>query len=194
MAGRGRLSSIDLLPEEAADDVLWACQELYARQRPIGDIHVDFNARLAAKGIDPISRTAFYNKSFRLAAAQRRMREAREMFAGLASEFTAENVDENTLILGEFIKTLIQELVDDAAGLKSPKEAMELARAYQSTVMAQKVSTDRRLKLEQEAKAKAVAAMEKAIGQAEHKGGQAFGEDVLKRIREEVYSIFEAPQ
>ena len=148
--GRGRLSSIDMLQAEAADDVLWANQELYARQRPIAEIFVEFNERLASKGIDPISRTAFYNRSFRIAAAQTRMREAREMFAGLASEFTADNVDENTVILGEYLKTLIQELVDDSAGRKSSKDAMELARAYQATVMAQKISTDRRLKLQAE--------------------------------------------
>ncbi|MBN9334702.1 DUF3486 family protein [Devosia sp.] len=148
--GRGRLSSIDLLPIEAADDVLWANQELYARQRPITDILAEFNERLEAKGIEQISRTAFYNRSMRIAAAQTRMRQAREMFEGLSSEFTAEDVDENTVILGEFIKTLIQELVDDSSGRRSPKDAMELARAYQATVAAQKMSTDRRLKLQAE--------------------------------------------
>lgn len=153
--GRGRLSSIDLLQEEAAEDVLWANQELYARARPISEIFAEFNDRLAAKGIPLVSRTAFYDRSMRIAAAQTRMRQAREMFEGLASEFTAENVDENTIILGEFIKTLIQELVDDAAGVKKPKDAMELARAYQATVMAQKVSTDRRLKLQAEFESKA---------------------------------------
>jgi len=183
MAGRGRLSSIDLLPEEAADDVLWACQELYARQRPIGDIHVDFNERLAVKGIDPISRTAFYNKSFRLAAAQRRMREAREMFAGLADEFTAENVDENTIVLGEFIKTLIQELVDDASGLKSPKEAMELARAYQATVMAQKISTDRRLKLMTELETKTVEAVEKVARE------RGLSDDTVEEIKARILGV-----
>lgn len=188
--GRGRLSSIDLLPAEAADDVLWANQELYVRQRPISEIFAEFNARLDAKGIEPISRTAFYNRSLRIAAAQTRMRQAREMFEGLSSEFTAENVDENTVILGEFIKTLIQELVDDAAGAKRPKDALDLARAYQATVMGQKVSADRRLKLQAEAKANAVAAMEKAIGQAEAAGVQS-GEEVLRRIREEVYGIFD---
>lgn len=188
--GRGRLNSIDQLSDEAAEDVLWANQELYDRKRSIGEIHAEFNERLAAKALGSISRTAFYNRATRVADAQRRMREARAMFEGLASEFTAESVDENTVILGEFIKTLIQELVDDASGRKSPKDAMELARAYQATVMAQKVSTERRLKLEQEAKAKVVAAMEQAIGKVEASGATA-AEEVLRRIREDVYGIFE---
>lgn len=188
--GRGRLNSIDQLSDEAAEDILWANQELYDRKRSIGEIHVEFNERLAAKGLGAISRTAFYNRATRVADAQRRMREARAMFEGLASEFTAEDVDENTLILGEFIKTLIQELVDDASGKKKPKDAMDLARAYQATVMAQKTSTDRRLKLEPEAKAKVVAAMEQAIGQVEASGATA-AEEVMRRIREDVYGIFE---
>lgn len=192
--GRGRLNSIDQLPDEAADDVLWVNQELYARKRPIAELHVEFNDRLAAKGIGTVQRTAFYENSSRVSAAQKRMRQAREMFAGLASEFTAENVDENTVVLGEFIKTLIQELVDDASGLKSPKEAMELARAYQATVMAQKVSTERRQKLQDEAKAKALAAMEKAIGSQAPAGDPKFGEDLLRRVREDIYSIFETPK
>lgn len=188
--GRGRLSSIDLLSAEAADDVLWANQQLYIRERPISEIHAEFNARLAAKGIEQISRTAFYNRSLRIAAAQTRMRQSREMFAGLASEFTAEDVDESTAILGEFLKTLIIELTDDAAGVKKPKDALDLARAYQATVMGQKVSTDRRIKLQAEAKANAVAAMEKAIGQVAA-SGTVNGDEVLRKIREEVYGIFE---
>lgn len=150
MAGRGRLSSIDLLPEDAADDVLWACQELYLNKRTQDEIRDDFNARLVAKGLDPISRSAFSRKAMRLSGAQRRMRDGRAMFEGLASEFTAQDVDQNTIVLGEFIKTLIQELVDDQSGLKDPKQAKELAQAYQATVSAQKISTDRRQKLENE--------------------------------------------
>ena len=158
--GRGRLSSIDLLPEEASDDIVWACEQLALRSRPQTDILFELNDRLEAKGIEPISRSAFNRKALRLAAAQRRMGEARAMFEGLSSQFTASDVDENTVILGEFIKTLIVELVDDQSGNKTPKEAMELARAFHATVAAQKISTDRRQKLEAELKQAAVATIE----------------------------------
>ena len=158
--GRGRLSSIDLLPEEASDDIVWACEQLALRSRSQTDILFELNDRLEAKGIEPISRSAFNRKALRLAAAQRRMGEARAMFEGLASQFTAADVDENTVILGEFIKTLIVELVDDQSGKKGPKEAMELARAVQPTVAAQKISTDRRQKLEAELKQAAVTTIE----------------------------------
>lgn len=150
--GRGRLSSIDLLPEEASDDIVWACQQLAARTRTQSDILFELNDRLEAKGLEPISRSAFNRRAMRLAAAQRRMSEARAMFDGMASQFTASDVDENTVILGEFLKTLIIELVDDGAGYKTPKQAMELARAFHATVSAQKVSSDRRRQLELEMK------------------------------------------
>ncbi|WP_336801547.1 DUF3486 family protein [Kaistia sp. MMO-174] len=158
--GRGRLSSIDLLPEEASDDIVWACEQLGFRTRSQTDILFELNDRLEAKGIEAISRSAFNRKALRLAAAQRRMGEARAMFEGLATQFTAADVDENTVILGEFIKTLIIELVDDQSGKKKPKEAMELARAFHATVAAQKISTDRRQKLEAELKQAAVATIE----------------------------------
>jgi len=179
--GRGRISSIDRLPEAAADDIVWVNQQLYQRTRDGQDILAEFNERLAAKGLGPISPAAFSRKSTRLAAAQRRMQEARAMFAGLSDEFTAGDVDDNTLILGEFIKALIQELVDDQAGMKSPKEAMELAKAYQATVSAQKMSSDRRLKLEAELQDKTDAAVEKVAQAATEAGLSAAVIEQLRR-------------
>jgi hypothetical protein len=159
MAGRGTLSSIDMLPEEAAEDVTWAVQELAVRRLTQEEIREAFNTRLAAKGIDPISRSAFHRKAMRLAAVQRRMSESRALFEGLAPQFTADKVDDSNVILGELIKTLIQELlVDDTA--RDPKGAMELASAYQKTVSAMKISSERRAKLEAELAAKTVAAID----------------------------------
>lgn len=191
MQGRGRVSSIDRLPEDAADDVVWACEQLYQRSRDQQDILAEFNERLAAKGLGPISRSAFGRQATRLAAAQRRMRESRAMFEGLSSEFTAASVDENTIILGEFIKTLITELVDDSAGRKSPKEAMELARAFHATVSAQKVSAERRMKIEAEAKAKMLKAVDEAVAGAETAGAGVGGQELIRKIREDIYGIFD---
>ncbi len=189
------LSSIDHLPEECEDDIVWAMQELAARRRTQADILFEFNDRLAVKGAGPISRSAFSRHSVRLSAAQRRIAEGRAMFAGLRDQFDAGDVDENTVILGEFIKTAIQEVLVDSDAL-SPKAAMELARAYASTVSAQKASAERR-RAEDEARdkrdrmKKAVDAVEAAVADANiGPDGQA----VLKRIREEVYGIFDRPE
>lgn len=115
------------------------------------------------------------------------------MFEGVSSQFTASDVDENTIILGEFIKTLIIELVGDGSGVKSPKEAMELARAFQSTVSAQKISTDRRQQIEKGLKDRVMKAAETAVDQVSGAGHVVDGAAVLKKIREDVYGIFERP-
>lgn len=188
-ATRSRLSSIDLLPEEARDDVIWAMEQLAARTRTQADILFEFNDRLEAKGLEPISSSAFNRKAVRLAAAQRRMQEARAMFQGLASQFTAADVDENTVILGEYIKTLIVELLDNPD--TTPKQASELARAFHAAVSAQKISSERRQKLEDEFRRRTEAAVG-ALAKSGDTGGKPLDpEAVLKKIREDVYGIVE---
>ena len=186
--GRGRLSSLDLLPEEAADDIVWACQQLAERRRTQADILFELNDRLGGKGLPPISRSAFSRKSIRISAMQRRLAEAREMFAGLSGQLQAKDVDDNTIALGEFIKTLILELVDDQAGDKTPKQAMELARAYHATIAGQKISADRRKMLETAARDKAIAAVDAVAGAA---GASTDRAEIIRKIREDIYGIFD---
>lgn len=145
--GRGRLSSLDTIPDEGQDDVLWALGELNQRARTQQDILAELNERLEAKGIDPISRSAFNRRAVRLAAAARRLEESRYLFAGLADQFTPDRIDEGNVGLGEVIKTLIFELLDPDRG-HTPETAMQLARAYQATISGQRISSDRRRKLE----------------------------------------------
>lgn len=183
MAGRGRLGSIDLLPDEAADDIVWACQQLAERKRTQADILFELNDRLEGKGLEGISKSAFNRRAVRLAAAQRRMQDARAMFDGIGSQFTAENVDDNTVVLGEFIKTLIIELVDDQAGDKTPKQAMELARAFHATVAAQKISTDRRQKLNEELKKAAVQTIDRVAKK------QGLSRETVDKLRSEFLGI-----
>ncbi|UIY44129.1 phage protein Gp27 family protein [Methylobacterium radiotolerans] len=152
---------MDLLPEEAQEDVLWAVGELNKREKTIDAILFEFNDRLAAKDIDPISRSAFHRKSLKLAAMSNRLNEARHIFQGLAPQFTAEKVDEHTVVLGEFIKLLIFELAQAEGGDLGTKGAMELARAHLAVIQGQKISSDRRAKLEADFKKDAAAAIEK---------------------------------
>jgi hypothetical protein len=157
--GRGRLSSLDLVGEEGRDDIFWALSELNRRERTQADILFELNDRLEAKGLAPISRSAFNRKAVRLAAAARRLDEARHLFAGLADQFTPERIDEGNIGLGEVLKTLIFELTDPDHS-HGPKEAMELARAYLATIQGQRLSSDRRHKLEKEFSAKTTAAID----------------------------------
>ncbi|MGF3028081.1 phage protein Gp27 family protein, partial [Methylobacterium aquaticum] len=137
--GRGRLSSMDLIPEEGQDDIVWAVAELNKREKTANEILAELNDRLAAKDIDPISKSAFNRKSVKLAAMSNRLNEARHIFSGLAPQFTAEKVDEGTIVLGEFIKLLLFELAQNEGAAIGTKGAMELARAYLAAIQAQKI-------------------------------------------------------
>ena len=64
--GRGRLSSLDLLPVDAEADVIWAMGELRARKRLQIDILDSFNLRLTTKGLGPISASAFGRAAMRV--------------------------------------------------------------------------------------------------------------------------------
>lgn len=181
--GRGRLSSMDLLPEEAQEDVLWAVGELNKRERTANEILFDLNDRLAAKDIDPISKSAFNRKSVKLAAMSNRLNEARHIFQGLAPQFTADKVDEHTLVLGEFIKLLIFELVQADGTAIGSKGAMELARAHLAVIQAQKVSSERRAKLEADFKAGAAEAIEKVTK------ARGVSAEVTAELRRELFGV-----
>ena len=158
---RPQLSSIEQLPEEAEEDVVWAVGQLNARSATQADILFEFNDRLAAKGIDPISRSAFNRASLKLAAMSKRLAEARRIFEGIAPQFTPERVDENTVALGEFIKLVVFELTQSEGTAIGPKGAMELAKAHLAVIQGQKISADRRRALEADFKAEAGRAIEK---------------------------------
>lgn len=186
---RGQLSSLDLLPDEAQDDLVWAIGELNKRQRTQADILFEFNDRLAVKGLGPISRSAFNRASVRLASRASRIEERRRIYAAVADKLTPEEVAKNDLVLGEFIKTLIDELSDEEG--MTAKGAKDLALAYRAAVSGQKVSIDRLQAAEAAAKArilKAVDAVEGAVAEAPEK---LSGEEVIRRVREDIYGIFE---
>lgn len=161
METRGRLSSLDLLPDEAQDDLVWALGELNARQRTQADILFDLNDRLAVKGVEPVSKSAFNRKAVRIARQQKRREEAREIYASLASDLDASKIDEASVVVGEMIKTLIVEMLDADGAQMTSTGAMELAQAYVKAIQGQKMSADLRKQREKEFEAKAATAIEK---------------------------------
>ncbi|OYR28486.1 phage protein Gp27 family protein [Brucella pseudogrignonensis] len=180
--GRSRLDSMELLPEEAQDDVVWAISQLNERRRSQADILFELNDRLEVKGIGPISKSAFNRKSTRLRRRSDQLEERRYIYAGIAEKLTPEEIGRSDIVLGEFLKTLIDELLD-GDGLNS-KNAMELARAYKETVVAQRHSAEHRRKAEQEASAKLAKAVGDATDAVEKAGRKVDGEEILRMIRE----------
>lgn len=187
--GRGQLSSIDLLPDEAQDDIVWACEQLDERRRTQTDILFELNDRLEAKGLAGISKTAFNRFSVKRAMMGRRLAEQRQIFAGLADRFSAADVDQNNVILGEIVKMAISELLQRDAGALAPKGVMELARAYASTIAGQKASLERR----ESAREKTLAAVDAAAQAIEQSRPGVDLSAAVKRIREEIYGLMTPP-
>lgn len=186
--GRGRLSSLDLLPEEAQDDLVWALGELNQRTRTQADILFELNDRLEAKGIDPISRSAFNRRATRLARRTAQLEERRYVYAGIAERLTPEEVSKSDLVLGEFLKVLIDELLDGSE--LTSKSAMELARAYKETVLAQRHSAAERRKAEDEAKKKINSAISNVEKSLPAQAATVDGQEIIRRIREDIYGIY----
>jgi hypothetical protein len=146
--GRGRLSSIDLLSEEADPDIAWANEQLRLREKPSNAILAEFNARLADRGIGPISKSSWGRYSVRKAIQFRKHDEARRMSAELVAQLGERGTDDVTVMVAELIKVAMFELLE--GGELSSKAIMELARGLQSVVGAQKTSAEHRRKLEHE--------------------------------------------
>lgn len=195
--GRGRLSGIDLLPPEADDIIVWAADELNKRERTEQDIYAEFFTKLqklqgehhGELEFTIPSKSAFNRYSVKLARMTRRIEETREIASTIARSFDAKASDDLTLIAAEAIKTLIFEALQaagDGGGDIDPAGAKNLAAALRAAVQAQGVSTDRRQKVERDFKGK----VDEALKKAGEKAG-ADGTEVLRKIREEVYGIFD---
>lgn len=144
--GRGRLSSIDTLPEDAEEDVVWALEALRERKLPQSIILEEFNARLIAKDIDPISKSAFNRYAVRKAIQFRKMDEVRRISSELVDTLGTDEPDDVTVLVAEMIKVSLFRILEDRDA--GPKEVMEMARALQATVSAQRGSEEYRKQLE----------------------------------------------
>lgn len=144
--GRGRLSSIDLLPEEAEGDVIWVLEKLRERELPQNVIFEEFSARLIAKDIKPISKSAFSRYAVRKAVQWRKRDQVQRIASELAGSLGTDGADEVTIAVAEMIKVAAFEALE--GGNLTTKSIMELSRALSSTVAAQRGSEDYRKQLE----------------------------------------------
>ncbi len=174
-AKRGRLSSLDTLPDWADEAKLWAFGELKARQRPQLEILDEFNAKLRSaaweQGVtDPpqISKSAFNRVSMRLAVLGRRLEETREIANVLAPKLDQAGDASVTLLVAESIKMLVHEMLSNAGELSADGATAEMlmltSRALKHAEEAKRISADGRRKIEAEFKEKADKVIEK-VGQ-----------------------------
>lgn len=166
--GRGRLSSIELLPEHADEAVRWAMDALASREFTQTLILERFNEMLADLDppVGPISASAFNRYSMRFAAQARRLSEAREMAATLAERLDDMPEGDVGLMLGETIKALINDvLLDGMISGESPsmKNLLAAAEAVQRLEAARKSNIEAGEKARQAVMKKAVQAIEEGV-------------------------------
>ena len=147
--GRGRLSSIDLLPDEAEPEVVWALEQLRERKLPQNAILGEFNERLADKGIAPVSKSAWSRYAVRKAIQFRKHDEARKMSAELVAQLGTEGTDEVTIMVAEMLKVAMLEKLEGPS--LTEKGIQQLSNALAQAAKAQKDSADSRRKKEEDA-------------------------------------------
>lgn len=162
--GRGRLSYLDLLPEEADGDIAWALDELRQNKRLQKDIREELNSKLADRGLAPVSIGAFSRYSTRKTVQFRKLDESRRMSAELIKTLGTEGPDDLTVLVAEMIKSVSLQILEN--GSLGSKDVMELAKAMQSAVSAQRMSTDHRAKQEKAVAAKVDEAISVIAGEA----------------------------
>lgn len=186
--GRGRLSGIELLPEEASDIVVWASRELAARERTQTDIYAEFRNKLIAlqgeQGLafDIPAFSSFNRFSVKQAELGRRLEETRQISSALADRLNGVESEDLTVMIIESVKTLLFEILSSSgeSGLK-PKEAMEMARAIQSLVATSKLSSVQRQRIQEELVARTDEAIDKATVVAREAGVSAERIEQMRR-------------
>lgn len=158
--GRGHLSSIDMLPDEAEGAIIWANDQLRERKLPSAVILAEFNEKLADVGIEPISKSAWGRYAVRKAIQFRRLDEIQRMGGELARTMDAKAPDEVTVAVAELVKVAAFEILEE--GEVSTSGLMQISRALQSAVAAQKTSAEYRERLEKEVQARLAEAAKQA--------------------------------
>lgn len=184
----GRKSSI----EELAPEIVEAVHEAIRRKATIDEIVAAIGAMGGEASRSAVGR---YKKSFE--DVGRKMREAREIAAVWVDKLGKEPEGDVGRLVGEMIRTLAFRASMDAAEAEvalPAEDVMLLAKAMQHLASADKLNAELVLKLRKELGQKAAAAAADAAGAAAREAGAPLGSEALKRIREQVYGIFEAPK
>ncbi|MDR6708156.1 hypothetical protein J2X73_002527 [Novosphingobium sp. 1748] len=146
--GRGRLSSIDLLPDEAEEDVVWALDQLRERKLPQNVILAEFNERLADRGIAPVSKSAWSRFAVRKAIQFRKLDEVQRISGELVASLGADGPDQVTIMVAEMIKLASFQALEK--GDVPTKGIKELSQSLQAAVNAQRASAEHRRKAQEE--------------------------------------------
>lgn len=178
--GRGRLSTIDTLPEECDEDIAWANEALRDRKMPGNEILRQFNARLADKGQKSVSKGAFSRYSIRLATEVRKMEASRQITDVILARIPPGERSDGMIAATELLKYRILEMVmaEDEPDPKLLNMASLSLQRLGSTA-ARQIDVQRREKADQrEEAARAAQLAEQQAAQA--KEAEQAAEDVAR--------------
>mgnify|MGYP001765272339 CR=1 FL=1 len=164
--GRGHLSSIDLLPEEAWPHVRAALDALAKNRRTQEAIRDELNTHLLALGLTPVSKSSFNRRSLALAKIGADIARTREMAAVFAEKLNDMPEGDVGMLINEMVKTLLYDLTERASVENievSAKMAKDISLAVFRLEQAGSISTKRRREIEDRAKAKVTEAV-KEVG------------------------------
>ncbi|MCQ4630925.1 DUF3486 family protein [Shinella sp. CPCC 100929] len=164
---RPRPSAIDQLPEECEAIVAWAAQELANTPKSQTEIYAEFRMKLIALqgelglAFDIPHFSSFNRHALRLAKVTHRLQRSQMIADAVVARTDGEDADKLTQASTRLLKTIIFEMMENAAddGFV-PKEAHQAAAALYRLSMAENVSTQRRQKLQAEIASQAREAVE----------------------------------
>lgn len=189
--GRGRLSSLELLPPEANGIVAWAASELADREKTQTEIYAEFVTRcqqLMAEHRGELefkvpAFSSFNRFSMRQARMSRRLDQTREIVKVLSQKHDAQTADEVTIIAAEMIKAAVLYATGDGEDVMGGKELKALAEALRAAQAAQNMSSDRKVKEN--------AQLQKRLGEAVEAVAKAKGltTETTEQIKAEILGV-----
>ncbi len=191
MSKRVQPSTIDLLPMEAEPDVRWAAAELLEGRRYKTDILAEFNERLAAKGLGPISSTAFHRHSVWLRETTAEIAEMRDLGKAVVERLGPDVADDAMIMLIEMCKTSARRILHRDRDTMAAKDLKDIAQALNAAIAAQSKSAEaRRVSLE-EMRRRADAAADAVTEKIVAADPTAKAEEIRRHVREDLYGIYE---
>lgn len=163
-AKRRRLSSIDLLPDEARPDIAWAYEELKERKMPQLAILDELNKRLADRGLKGVSKSAFNRRALWLIGQGDAILKAREIAAVLGEKLDKAPEGDVGLLLNELVKSIAFDILSNAqlTDNVSMNMVVNAAVALDKLENARKISVEARSKIARQFAKSASEAVDKA--------------------------------
>lgn len=147
--GRGRLSSIEMLPEDAQEAVNWAATAIEERKLPLNEILAEFNRRLVALDLEPVSKSAFSRYAVRQAILYREIEEGRRTTHELIEKLDLKGDTPIDVAFAEMLK--VSALARVRPGQIDEDGLLALARTIKIIAETEKISEANRERRQQRA-------------------------------------------